>query len=64
LIRSCARALVWIGAYALSIWIVAIVRFPSGSSVLAITLPTLTPAIRTSACVPSWSAYGNEARNS
>ena len=53
-----------IGANLLSIWIVTIVRLCIGSSVLPITLPTETPAMRTSASSASWLALVNETRNS
>ena len=57
--RRIARASMRSGAYLRSSSIVASVRLPCGSSDLSITLPTLTPAIRTSACVASWPALGN-----
>ena len=53
LVRRIARASLCSGAYWLSSWIVAIVRLPCGSSDFSITLPTDTPAMRTSACVAS-----------
>ena len=53
----------WIGAKLLFIWIVAIVRLPCGSRDLAITLPTDTPAIRTSASLASWLESGKAASN-
>ena len=61
--RRIARASTWIGAYCLSSSIVAIVRLPCGSSDLATTVPTDTPAIRTSAWLASSCAFGNDASN-
>ena len=64
LVRRIARASLCSGAYWLLSWIVAIVRLPCGSSDFWITLPTDTPAMRTSACVASSPALVNEIRTS
>jgi hypothetical protein len=48
-----------IGAYLGSIWSVTVVASPRLSSAFCETLPTVTPAIRTSACCASVVASGN-----
>ena len=58
-----ARAVVWIGAYWFCSWIVASVRLPRGSSCVLTTVPTDTPATRTSDCGASCCAFGNATSN-
>ena len=58
--RRIARVSWRIGEYWCSSWIVAIVRLPLGSSWVETTLPTDTPAIRTSAWVARSWALGND----
>ena len=53
--RRIARVSLGIGAYLSSISIVAIASL-SGSRSMLLTLPTLTPEIRTSDCWASWAA--------
>ena len=54
--RRMALAPTFSGAYLGSISRVASVRLPTGSSSFLTTLPTLTPATRTSAWSASWVA--------